>query len=358
MDRNQKRHIGRMIHKDRDEILQFCSKHKRIHLYGMGYVANMIYEYLKEENIAVYDMIVGNGHRTEKSFKEKYEVLELSETCIDEEDGIILCVREELQSEIKDELRMLGIKDRQIYGQKIYSCNIFPEVIGTSHISSINSSSEGYFVHYLELDKLGKMLGTDKCSEAHNYLNKYEFFLNKWREKELVVLELGVFRGASLKMWGDYFQNGTVYGVDIDPECKKYEQKNCKVIIGDLGNEDTLDKIAELSPTIIIDDASHLWSHQIKAIYHLLPTLKSGGIFIMEDMGTSFSSYRNMNYDDASVSTYDFCCAMAEVVNSGEFLRMNHLSANLCLLKKEIEYLATQIEMISFIHESCIIVKK
>lgn len=82
--------------------------------------------------------------------------------------------------------------------------------------------------------------------------------LKKWKQKERVLLELGVFKGSSLKMWEDYFGNATIYGGDCNPNCLKYESERCKVIIGDLGSEDFLDQIAKLSPNIIIDDLSHL----------------------------------------------------------------------------------------------------
>lgn len=107
-----------------------------------------------------------------------------------------------------------------------------------------------------------------------------------------------------------------------------------------------------------MDDASHLWSHQIKALYHLLPSLESGGIYILEDLGTSFYSYRTIEYADACVSAYDFCSALAEVVCSQELFRVQGLEANVMLFKKEIEELASQIEMITFIHQSCIIIKR
>lgn len=352
--------IGRKIHKEREEIINFCSSYERIHLYGMGRVANLIYEYLAEEGIDIQDVIVGDGHRTCEKFMDQYKVIELSEISIDKNDGIILGVGRKLQDQIEQELKAKGIMDSQIYCQGIYKSNIYTKIKKEYYIrkSPCNSLETGFFCNCFELDELGKIKGTDKCSKDHNYLNKYEFFLNKWKDAEFVFLELGVLKGASLEMWGNYFKQAKIYGVDINPECKKHERENRKVIIGDLGNEDVLEKIGELNPTIIVDDASHLWSHQIKAIYHLLPRLQSGGVYIMEDLETSFSSYRYTNFGDASISAYDFCSALAEVVCSQEFLRSDKLDARMVPVKKEIENLAMEIEMISFIHGSCIIVKK
>lgn len=159
-------------------------------------------------------------------------------------------------------------------------------------------------------------------------------------------------------MWGEYFANATIYGIDIDEDCLMYAGENRKVFIQDLSEEEELAKLDKLHPTIIIDDASHFWSHQIKALYHLLPILQEGGVYILEDLGTSFSSCSEANYDDAAVSAYDFCSAIAEVVASRELLRTANLETGLLPLKKEVEILADQISMISFIHASCIIVKR
>ena len=148
-----------------------------------------------------------------------------------------------------------------------------------------------------------------------------------------------------------------VYGVDIDKECERYDTDSCKVIIKNLAYEDDLDELGKLQPNIIIDDASHRWSHQIKALYHLFPALSPGGVYILEDLGTSFESYKYEGYDDAVISAYDFLAAVSEYVCSREKLAIDKQKPGLLAFIDEIEMLAEQIELISFIHESCIIVK-
>ena len=149
-----------------------------------------------------------------------------------------------------------------------------------------------------------------------------------------------------------------IYGIDIDETCKKYENENCKILIKDLADENSLDELSILNPDIIIDDASHWWSHQIKALYHLFPSLKRGGIYILEDLGTSFEPYKFSNFDDANITTYDFLSAISECVCSSNSLQMDNLNPNLVVFINEIEMIAEQIEMMCFIHESCIMIKK
>lgn len=348
--------IAKKIHRDRDEILKFCLKHNRVIVYGTGWVGRAMFQYLSEEGIEIFAFCVSDKCKLANEFCNK-KVYELGEFAFKDDDGIILAVRYSLQDEIISNLQTIQVSLKDVYIQQIYCRNTNPQII-ESYLLQENNINEIYFEEYTWLDKLGQEFGTDKSSKVHNYLNKYEFFLNRWKDADINILELGVFEGSSLKMWGTYFSNAIVYGIDIMAKCVRYEGENRKVLIRDLSDENELDALGDIRPAIIIDDASHFWSHQIKALYHLLPRLQNGGIYILEDLGTSFSSYKNMNYDDASLSAYDFCSAIAEVVASQERLRDAHLRVELLPLKQEIEFLAQQISMISFIHESCIIVKK
>ena len=78
----------------------------------------------------------------------------------------------------------------------------------------------------------------------------------------------------------------------------------------------------------------------------------------MEDLGTSFFSYDGQYFADAVITAYDFCAAVAETVTSGAVLRTAHLQAELLPFRQEIESLAEQITMISFIQEGCVIIRK
>jgi Fe2+ transport system protein FeoA len=46
--------------------------------------------------------------------------------------------------------------------------------------------------------------------------------LAPYRDKEVRLLEIGVNRGNSLRIWNDAFLNATsIVGIDINPECKQ-----------------------------------------------------------------------------------------------------------------------------------------
>ena len=49
-----------------------------------------------------------------------------------------------------------------------------------------------------------------------NYFEIYERYFNDFRSKEPRFLEIGVQYGGSLKMWHEYFENGSIFGIDIN----------------------------------------------------------------------------------------------------------------------------------------------
>lgn len=176
----------------------------------------------------------------------------------------------------------------------------------------------GYFRSLSELTDLGNLMVTDKGLLFHNYLDKYEFFLRSFRARAFTLLELGVFEGASEELWEAYFPNAEIHGVDIDPDCKYYEKGRVHIHIMDLAEKENLIKLRALHPTVIIDDASHLWSHQILALFTLYDVLPSGGVYILEDMETSLNRGLYSGYDDAEIDAYTVSERIARVAASKE----------------------------------------
>ena len=131
---------------------------------------------------------------------------------------------------------------------------------------------------------------------AH-YLPLYHRYFKRFRKtatpnNKVRLLEIGVQNGGSLDMWCKYFgkENCELVGVDIDNSCKALEKDNIKIIIGDQENKEfltneilTLDKF-----DIIIDDGGHTMNQQIITYEVLFDHVKPGGIFLCEDVHTSY----------------------------------------------------------------------
>ena len=128
---------------------------------------------------------------------------------------------------------------------------------------------------------------------AH-YIPIYERYLGSFRGKPITMLEIGVNYGGSLHMWREYLgPQGRYIGVDISNYCKRLEADGFVIEIGDQGSQAFWDRFKEQHPVldIIIDDGSHVPEHQILTFETLFPHLNEGGIYICEDVHTSYKHY-------------------------------------------------------------------
>lgn len=148
------------------------------------------------------------------------------------------------------------------------------------------------------LDRLAKAYGTDKSSEIHNYCIKYEKYLPFKRYDEINILEIGILDGKSLLTWKEYFYRANILGIDINPDCKKYEEPRISVEIGSQDDGNFLSRTwQKYGPfDMILDDGSHMNEHVIYSFEHLWGSVKSGGVYIVEDCGTSYWSDWNGAY--------------------------------------------------------------
>lgn len=156
------------------------------------------------------------------------------------------------------------------------------------------------------LDDLGQRHNTDKAAHwlrpdgvhdaAHDYLRHYEKALDHLRGKSFTLLDLGVGfepnQFASAKMWAEFFPEARVVSVDIQdglqpPPGILFEQADLSRI------ENLLRLASDYRPMVIIDDASHVWAHQILSFFYLFPSLEPGGVYIWEDLNTGGPSMQD-----------------------------------------------------------------
>lgn len=124
-----------------------------------------------------------------------------------------------------------------------------------------------------------------------HYIDIYDSFFSKYRNKEIVMLEIGVAHGGSLQMWRKYFgENALLIGVDINPECKQFETGNTKIFIGSQEDEKFLSGLKKQIPQldILLDDGGHTMMQQIKTFEFLYSHIKEQGIYVCEDLHTSY----------------------------------------------------------------------
>ena len=124
-----------------------------------------------------------------------------------------------------------------------------------------------------------------------HYFEVYDRHFSKYRDKEIVVLEIGTYYGGSLQMWKHYFgSKAKIYGIDINPNCKQLEEENIKIFIGSQSDKNFLEKVKKEIPPIdiLIDDGGHTMLQQIVSFETLFDHIKPDGVYLCEDLHTSY----------------------------------------------------------------------
>ncbi|MDR1608799.1 MAG: class I SAM-dependent methyltransferase [Deltaproteobacteria bacterium] len=216
------------------------------------------------------------------------------------------------------------------------------------------------------LDDLGHRYKTDKRSgqRGHDFLRKYEFFLRPFKDLEFTLLELGVYKGASLRMWADYFPQAKIVGVDNEPQTVAAESERIQVILGDLAQLDFLQSLTAIEPSVIIDDASHWWPDQLRAFFALYPYLETGGVYIMEDIHTSFPPLDSLFKANFHTPPFVILQKLAEYLTGNEkpcpILKDQNISpiSAPTIFHEDIMYLAQETDAVVFFERACLLIKK
>ncbi len=134
----------------------------------------------------------------------------------------------------------------------------------------------------------------------HHYLDIYDSHFRRFKNKNPIILEVGVFKGGSLEMWNYYFNNQcTIYGIDIDNNCleipNKLNSNNINISIGDQSDRNFWKQYLKDKPKfdIVIEDGGHEMQQQIITYEELINHVSDDGIYLCEDLHTSY--WENFN---------------------------------------------------------------
>ena len=124
-----------------------------------------------------------------------------------------------------------------------------------------------------------------------HYFDIYHRHFRRYRHRKVTVVEFGVFQGGSLQMWKKYFgKRARIIGVDVLPECKQLEESQIEIFIGDQEDREFLRRLAaEVGPIdVLIEDGGHHMGQQIATFQELFPAIRDGGVYLVEDLHTSY----------------------------------------------------------------------
>ena len=193
----------------------------------------------------------------------------------------------------------------------------------------------------ITLTELANKFGTDKgtiSQAAHSYTTIYDLLLSSRRDQALNILEIGLSTGGpelgnpadrtvtdipSVKMWHEFFPQAKIYGVDIS-DFSKFREEWFYFIQADCGDEPQLEKAADLGIDfdIIVDDGSHASFHQQLTLLKLFATLKSSGLYIIEDL-----DWQPPHYEQSLPSAPTTVAQLRSFIKNGSFIGSSTLPA-------------------------------
>jgi hypothetical protein len=205
----------------------------------------------------------------------------------------------------------------------------------------------------MTLDEIGQRFRTDKASHGHDYLRYYEWFFAPFREEAFTLVEIGGLKGASLRMWSEYFPRARIVCIEVNPELKALEVDRVTVETGDASNRGFLREFRQKYPSarIVLDDGSHRWDHQRIALKELFSIVEPGGYYVAEDIHTSYEK-GFAGKDD--VPFVDILKRLVDYIN----LRGEARAMAEGLYSRSMVEIAREVDFIGFVKRACILQKK
>jgi hypothetical protein len=155
-----------------------------------------------------------------------------------------------------------------------------------------------------------------KSLKIESYFQVYDEIFEKFINKNITFVEIGVFNGGSLKMWKNYFgDNARIIGIDLNPKAKELEKMGFEIFIGSQSSETFWDnfynKVGNVD--IVLDDGGHQNDQQIITAAKSIPNINDGGLLVTEDVHTSYlkkfgnpSGYSFINYTKKKIDEVNY----------------------------------------------------
>jgi hypothetical protein len=182
---------------------------------------------------------------------------------------------------------ILRKKIRMAFGQTLISSFRFP----SSAPEDIRAHIQKSYGHDSELLDLFLSDSDFQVNKWHHYIPIYHRYLAHLRETPLRFLEIGIAQGGGLRLWRDYFgARAVIYGIDISPDCMKFDGLAGQVRIGSQDDAEFLtETVREMGGLdVVLDDGSHRMEHIRSSLRSLFPLLHEGGLYIIEDLHTAY----------------------------------------------------------------------
>jgi hypothetical protein len=226
----------------------------------------------------------------------------------------------------------------------------------------------GYDTRMKDLLKQVFLRHTEKVSDKWTlYINEWDRIFSPYRDLPINLFEIGIQNGGSLEIWAKYFTNAkSIIGCDIDEKCREllFTDPRIAFYVGDANTNEIQEKVFESAPKfdITIDDGSHRSSDVIRSFCRYYPYLNDEGIYVIEDLHTSYWEEFEGGLFDPN-SSMSFFKHLADIINHEHWRnnqsRVNFLSEfsdNLQISFTEGDLLS--IHSIEFVNSLCVLKKR
>ena len=190
---------------------------------------------------------------------------------------------------------------------------------------------------------------SDKCVA---YFEVYDRYFGPFVDKKPDILEIGVQNGGHLQIMSKYFGNANIYGVDIDEKVLNLNLGDkINIFCFDATDQQLFDStLKEQKFDIIIDDGSQVQKDIIAFFEHSFKRLKPGGVFLIEDLLTSYWDSHGGGYKKPD-SAIEYFKNLLDLVN------IAHIRDAIALSEFE-KYLAVWMGAIEFSDSIVVITKR
>jgi hypothetical protein len=169
----------------------------------------------------------------------------------------------------------------------------------------------------------------------HRYGPTYSSLFWHFKYRRIALLEIGIggykdrIGGESLNAWQMYFPFARLVGADIQDK-RRLATPSTRIYQLDQSSEQQLNALCEAHGPfdIVIDDGSHMNSHQILTFRKLFKSVRPGGLYIIEDVQTSYWSDGGWDGAQPDSECFEGTCMgyflqLAKYVNYQEFRHGN-----------------------------------
>jgi len=132
-----------------------------------------------------------------------------------------------------------------------------------------------------------------------HYFDIYHRHFQRFIDRPVVVVEVGVYSGGSLGMWQAYFgPRCHIHGIDIEPACRAYARPHITIHIGDQADRAFWRDFRQAVPhvDILVDDGGHVPEQQMVTLEEMLPHLAPGGVYLCEDIHGTHNQFAQWVY--------------------------------------------------------------